>query len=187
MATRLVLLAEHSGKPSFSLGLQSFLKLLLHKIRVPRVSHRVHEVDAVSQKQLDKAVVHGMHAVLSADLNKSRYLRKPSRPDTRLDSRVHGQQFRGQDQAYLAASREKILAHHSQQRPSKLRTDELLALLRNSINNSPNGGWCVVGVHGSDHKVSRFRRRNCGLDRVQIPQLSNKNDVRILSQRVLEC
>src|SRR5512132_1809532 len=61
--------AEHSRKPPFSLGLQSFLELLLHKIGVPCVSQRVHETDAVSQKQLDKAIVHGMHAVLSADLN----------------------------------------------------------------------------------------------------------------------
>src|SRR5207247_1759268 len=91
--------AENSRKPPFSLGLQSFLELLLHKIGVPRVSHRVHETDAVSQKQLDKAIVDGMHAVLSADLNQSRYLRKPPGPDTRLDSRVHRQQFRGQNQA----------------------------------------------------------------------------------------
>src|SRR6266480_3612995 len=91
--------AEHSGKPPFSLGLQSLLELLLHKIGVPRVSQRVHETDAVSQKQLDKTVVHGMHAVLSADLNQSRYLRKPPGPDTRLDSRVYRQQFRGQNQA----------------------------------------------------------------------------------------
>src|SRR4029453_14426497 len=81
--------AEHPRKPSFSLGLQGLLKVLLHKIRVPRVSQGVHETDAGSQKQLNKTVVHGMHAVLSADLNQSRYLRKPPGPDTRLDSRVH--------------------------------------------------------------------------------------------------
>src|SRR5438552_18011211 len=81
--------AENSRKPPFSLGLQSFLELLLHKIGVPRVSHRVHETDAVSQKQLDKAIVDGMHAVLSADLNQSRYLRKPTGPDKRLDLQVH--------------------------------------------------------------------------------------------------
>src|SRR5438132_10437836 len=91
--------AENSRKPPLSLGLQSFLELLLHKIGVPRVSHRVHETDAVSQKQLDKAIVDRMHAVLSADLNQSWYLRKPPGPDTRLDSRVHRQQFRGQNQA----------------------------------------------------------------------------------------
>jgi len=61
--------AENSRKPPFSLGLQSFLELLLHKIGVPRVSHSVHETDALSQKQLDKTNVHGMHAVRSADLN----------------------------------------------------------------------------------------------------------------------
>src|SRR5205823_8555120 len=55
--------AEHSRKPPFSLGLQSLLELVLHKIEVPRVSHRVHETNAVSQKQLDKAIVHRMHAV----------------------------------------------------------------------------------------------------------------------------
>jgi hypothetical protein len=64
-----VLLAKHSGKPPFSLGLQSFLELLFHKIGVPRVSHCVHEIDAVSQKQLDKTIVHSMHAVFGADLN----------------------------------------------------------------------------------------------------------------------
>jgi hypothetical protein len=64
-----VLFAEHSRKPPFSLGLQSFLELLLHKIRVPRVSLSVHESDAVSQKQLNKTIVHSMHAVFSADLN----------------------------------------------------------------------------------------------------------------------
>ena len=84
-----VLLAKHSVKPPFSLGLQSLLELVFHKIGVPRVSHCVHEIDAISQKQLDEAFVHGMHAVLSADLNQSWYLRKPPRPDTRLDSRVH--------------------------------------------------------------------------------------------------
>src|SRR6516165_12032575 len=36
------LLLENSCKPPFSLGLQCFLELLLHKIRVPGVSHRVH-------------------------------------------------------------------------------------------------------------------------------------------------
>ena len=60
---------KHSRKPSFSLGLQRFLELLFHKIGVPRVSHRVHEIDAVSQKQLDKTIVHSMHAVFGADLN----------------------------------------------------------------------------------------------------------------------
>ncbi len=91
--------AQNSCKPSFSLGLQSLLEVLLHKIGVPRVSQRVHEIDAVSQKQLDKTFVHGMHAVLTADLNQSRDLRKPPGPDTRFDSRVHRQQFRGQNQA----------------------------------------------------------------------------------------
>ena len=81
-----VLFAEHSRKPPFSLGLQSFLELVLHKIGVPRVGHSVHEIDAISQKQLDEAFVHGMHAVLGADLNQSRYLRKPPRPNTRLNS-----------------------------------------------------------------------------------------------------
>ena len=61
--------AENSRKPPFSLGLQSFLELLLHKIGIPRVSQRVNEADALSQQQLDKTVIHGMHAVLSADLN----------------------------------------------------------------------------------------------------------------------
>ena len=61
--------AEHSRKPPFSLRLQSFLELLLHKIGVPRVSHRVHETDAVSDKQLDKTIVHGVHAVRMSDLN----------------------------------------------------------------------------------------------------------------------
>ena len=60
---------QKSRKPSFSLGLQSFLELLLHKIGVPRVSHSVHETDALIQKQLDKTNVHGMHAVRSSDLN----------------------------------------------------------------------------------------------------------------------
>src|ERR1700687_5807484 len=69
--------AKHSCKPPFSLGLQSFLELLLHKIGVPRVRHSVHETDALSQEQLDKTIVHGMHAVRGADLNQSRYLRKP--------------------------------------------------------------------------------------------------------------
>src|SRR6266702_253069 len=55
--------AQKSRKPPFSLGLQSFLELLLHKIGVPRVSHSVHETDALSQKQLDKTNVHGMHDV----------------------------------------------------------------------------------------------------------------------------
>src|SRR6188472_2462856 len=71
--------AEYSCKPSFSLGLQSFLELVLHKLRIPRVSHRVHETDAFSDKQFDKTLVDGMHAVLGADLNQSRYLRKPPR------------------------------------------------------------------------------------------------------------
>ena len=61
--------AKNSRKPPFSLGLQSFLELLLHKIGVPRVSHTVHETDALSQKQLDKTIVHGMHAVGMSDLN----------------------------------------------------------------------------------------------------------------------
>src|SRR6266478_8523161 len=178
--------AEHSRKPPFSLALQSLLEVLLYKVGVPRVSHRVHETDAVSQKQLDKAIVDGMHAVLSADLNQSRYLRKPPGTDTRLDSRVHRQQFRGQNQAWLVASRQEILAHHSQQRPRKLGTDKLLALLWKRIKNAPNGRWRIVGVHGSNHKVPRFRRCNRSLDRVRVPQLANKNDVRILSQRVLE-
>src|SRR6266581_7407944 len=91
--------AENSRKPPFSLGLQSLLEVLLYKIGIPRMSQSVHETNAVSQKQLDKAIVDGMHAVLSADLNQSRYLRKPTGPDTRLDSRVHRQQFRGQNQA----------------------------------------------------------------------------------------
>ena len=64
-----VLFAEHSRKPPFSLGLQRFLEFFLHKIRVPRMSLSVHESDAVSQKQLDKTIVHSMHAVFSADLN----------------------------------------------------------------------------------------------------------------------
>src|SRR6266704_6375836 len=87
--------AENSRKPPFSLGLQSLLELLLHKIGVSRMSQRVHETDAVSQKQFDKTIVHGMHAVRTSDLNQSRYLRKAPGPDTRLDSRVHGHQFRG--------------------------------------------------------------------------------------------
>src|SRR5438034_8184286 len=91
--------AEHSRKPPFSLALQSYLELLLHKIGVPRVSHRVHEADALSQKQLDKTFVHGMHAVRTPDLNESRDLRKTPVPDTRLDSRVHHHQFRGQNHA----------------------------------------------------------------------------------------
>ncbi len=40
---------------------------------------------------------------------------------------------------------------------------------------------CMVPID----KAPRFRSRNRSLDRVQVPQLSNKNDIRILSQRVL--
>src|ERR1043166_6486845 len=69
--------AQNSGKPPFSLALQSLLEFFLHKIGVPRVSHRVHKTDTLIQKQLDKANVHGMHAVRSSDLNQPRYLRKP--------------------------------------------------------------------------------------------------------------
>src|SRR5437870_5463761 len=98
--------AENSRKPSFSLGLQSFLELLLHKIGVPRVSHRVHEIDALSYKQLDKTLVHGMDAVRSSDLYQPRDLRKTPVPDTRLDSRVHRHQFRRQNQASPFASRQ---------------------------------------------------------------------------------
>src|SRR5919109_662276 len=67
--TTAILFAEHSRKPSFSLGLQSLLELLLHKIRVPRVSHGVHETDAVRQKQLNQAIVYCMHAVRTSDLH----------------------------------------------------------------------------------------------------------------------
>src|ERR1051326_2097324 len=56
-------LAKHSRKPPFSLGLQSLLEFLLHKIRVPCVTHCVHETDALIHKHLDQTVVHGMHAV----------------------------------------------------------------------------------------------------------------------------
>src|SRR5215469_12887339 len=90
--------AQNSRKPPFSLGLQSLLEFLLHKIGVPRVSHRVHETDAVSYEQLDKTVVHGVHAVGGSNLNQSWYLRKTPVPDTRLDSGVHGHQFGCQDQ-----------------------------------------------------------------------------------------
>src|SRR4029450_9136142 len=90
--------AEHSRKPPFSLGLQRFLELLLHKIGVSRVSHSVHETDAVSQKQLDETIVHGMHSVGMSDLNQSRYLRKTPVAYACLDSRIHGHQFRCQNQ-----------------------------------------------------------------------------------------
>ena len=62
------LFAEHSPKPPFSLGFQSFLKLIFYKIGIPCVSQSVHETDALSQEQLDKTIVHGMHAVRTADL-----------------------------------------------------------------------------------------------------------------------
>ena len=77
------LLLEYASKPSFSLGLQSFLELLLHKIRVPCMSHGVHEIDAVSDKQLDETVINGMHAVRMSDLNQARYLRETPIPNTR--------------------------------------------------------------------------------------------------------
>src|SRR5437773_4655757 len=176
--------AEHSRKPPFSLGLQSFLELLLHKIGVPRVSHSVHETDALSQEQLDKTFVHGMHAVLSADLNQPRDLRKTPVPDTRLDSRVHDHQFRSQNQACLAGSWQEILAYHSQQRPGKLGGDELLVVLWKGINNTPNGRWRIVRVHGCNHEVPCFGCRNRGLHRFRVPHLSHENDIRILSQRV---
>src|SRR5438477_4180552 len=178
--------AKKSGEPPFSLGLQSFLEFLLHKIGVPRVSHRVHEIDALSDKQLDKAIVHGMHAVAMSDLNQSRYLRKTPVPDTRLDSRVRRHQFRRQTQASPFASRQEILTHHSQQRPRKLGSDKLLALPWKGINNAPNSRWRIVRVHGCNHEVPCFRCRNRGLHRVRVPHLSHENDVRILSQRVLK-
>jgi hypothetical protein len=67
-----------------------------------------------------------------------------------------------------------------------LGTDELLALLWKSIKNPPNGRWRIVGVHGCNHEVPRFRRRKRSLDRVRVPHLSHEDDVRVLSQRVLE-
>src|SRR3954447_20973514 len=87
--------AEHPRNQPFFLGLQSLLELLLYKIGIPRVSHRVYKIDAVSQQQLDQTVVHGVHAVGTANLNESRDLGKPLVPDTRLDSRVYSHQFRG--------------------------------------------------------------------------------------------
>src|SRR5581483_1704752 len=78
------------------------------------------------------------------------------------------------------------LAHHSQQRPGKLGTDELLAFLWKGIKDPANGRWRVVGVHGSNHKVPGFRRRNRSLDRLGVPHLAYNNDVRILSQCILE-
>src|SRR3954454_19319029 len=49
----IVSFAEHPRNQPFFLGLQSLLELLLYKIGIPRVSHRVYEIDAVSQQQLD--------------------------------------------------------------------------------------------------------------------------------------
>src|ERR1043165_1116773 len=146
---------------------------------------RVHKSDAIGQKQLDEAVVHGVHAVAVSNLNQSRYLRKPPVPYTRLDSRVDSHYFTGQNQALLAAWQE-VLAYHSQQRPRKLGTDELLALLWKGIKDAPNSRWRIVRVHGSNHEVTGFRRCQRSLDRVGVPHLAHKNDVRILSQSVFE-
>src|ERR1051325_3601632 len=85
--------AQESRKPPFSLALQSCLKLPLHKLGIPRVRHRVHETNTVGQKQLDKTIVHGVHALRGSDLKQSRYLLKTPVPDTRRDSRVHNHQF----------------------------------------------------------------------------------------------
>jgi hypothetical protein len=49
----IVSFAEHPRNQPFFLGLQSLLELLLYKIGIPRVSHRVYKIDAVSQQQLD--------------------------------------------------------------------------------------------------------------------------------------
>src|SRR5205085_4258415 len=115
------------------------------------------------------------------------YLRKPPLPDTCPDSRVHDHQFRSQNQAWLVStSRQEILADHSQQRPGKLGGDELLAVLWKGINNAPNSRWRIVRVHGCNHEVTCFRCRNRGLHRVRVPHLTHKNDVRVLSQRVLK-
>src|SRR6516162_7123524 len=122
-----------------------------------------------------------------SDLSQPRYLRKAPVADTRLDSRVHRHQFCGQNQACVIASRQEILAHHSQERPRKLRADELLALLWKGIKNSTNGRRRIVGVHGSNYKMSRFRRRKRSLNGLRVSQLTDENDVRILSQCVLEC
>src|SRR5205085_2819904 len=62
----------------------------------------------------------------------------------------------------------------------------LLAVRWKGINNAPNSRWHIVRVHGCNHEVTCFRCRNRGLHRVRVPHLTHKNDVRVLSQRVLK-
>src|SRR5690554_5823119 len=81
---------------------------------------------------------------------------------------------------------DELLADNALEYKRELCADLGLLIGRECIDNTVDGLHAAVGVQGSQRKVSRLTDRQCSLDRFQISQLADQNNVRILVQDVAQ-
>ena len=78
------------------------------------------------------------------------------------------------------------LGDDSLQSGRELRADLLLLVRRIDVDDTVDRLRRALGVQRGEHEVSRFRRGERGRRRLQVAQLADEDDVRVLAQGVLE-
>ena len=127
-----------------------------------------------------------MHAQVAARLQLRAYLVRLALADQRADRRRRVHHLGRRDTPVPARLRQQRLHDHRPQRGRDLHADLLLLILRVHVDQTVHRRARVLRVQGREHQVAGLHRRQRGADRLQVTQLADHDDVRVLTQRVLE-
>ena len=104
----------------------------------------------------------------------------------RANGGVGDHDLHGQGAAAARRCRDQLLAQHALECEGELRPDLLLLSGREHINDTVDGLDGVARVQGAEREVARLGNRESRLDGLHVTHLTNKYDVRILTQRAAQ-
>ena len=136
--------------------------------------------------QLEHGLVHQLHALLRAGLqNGGECVGLALTNDVGHGDRVN-QYFGGNRQAVDRIARDEFLADDAAQALGGHRADLLLLVRRKDVEQPVQRGGRVAGVQRTDHEMSGLGCGDRHFDRLEITQLADHNDIRILTQSAFE-
>src|SRR4051794_9806938 len=143
--------------------------------------------DLAALDELGEVLVHGVHAVLRARLERAVDLVRLALADEVADRRC-GDEALGRDSTALAVRglRER-LADDALQRAGELDPDLLLLVRREDVDDTVDRLRGVLRVQGGEDEVTGLGRGQRDGDRLEVTHFADQDDVGVLAQHVLQC
>src|SRR5205807_651826 len=142
-------------------------------------------IDVAALYQLAKVFVEIYHAFQIADADGIGDLLVVRVLDQFADGRVDDHDFIGGDAAFFEPL-DEFLGHHRLEVVGQGGADGAVFFRREQVENAVDGGARAGRVDGAEHEVARFGGVHGGLERFDVAQLADQDDIRVLADRVLE-